>query len=263
MKKDAHPAQSPLFNQSLEKGLAVLQSFSTQRRSMTLQEVAEASDISKSSAQRLIYTLETLGLVRRNAVTKRFQLAPGVMRVGCNYLDANPLIDAANPFLASLSSASEESVALTEPDGLEMVYVARFTTHKSIPIHVPIGRRMPMYCTSAGRAYLSALPKDAAIAILQQSDRQTHTEYTCTDLQQLTDLLEVSKRRGFAHNNQEYYLGDINVAAPILNSWGKPIAAVHIAAPNIRWQLAEALEKLGPMVIDCARAISSSARALE
>ena len=60
---------NPLFNQSLEKGLAVLQAFSAQRNSMTLAEVAQAAQSSKSSAQRMVYTLEQLGFTRRPAVT--------------------------------------------------------------------------------------------------------------------------------------------------------------------------------------------------
>jgi len=52
--------QSLLFNQSLEKGLAVLRAFSARRRTMTLADVAAATDITKSSAQRMVFTLAAL-----------------------------------------------------------------------------------------------------------------------------------------------------------------------------------------------------------
>ena len=45
-----------LFNQSLEKGLAVLRAFNARQRTMNLAEVAEAAGINKSSAQRMIHT---------------------------------------------------------------------------------------------------------------------------------------------------------------------------------------------------------------
>src|SRR5687767_5500430 len=47
-----------LFNQSLEKGLAVLSAFGATRRTMTLADVAAATGMSKSSAQRMVHTLE-------------------------------------------------------------------------------------------------------------------------------------------------------------------------------------------------------------
>ena len=53
-----------LFNQSLEKGLAVLGAFNAQRRTMTIADVAAAAGINKSSAQRMFYTLEQLGYLR-------------------------------------------------------------------------------------------------------------------------------------------------------------------------------------------------------
>ena len=254
---------SPLFNRSLEKGIAILQSFSAKHRTMTLAELADAAQISRGSAQRSVHTLQVMGLIQKQPQTRRFQLAPKVMTVGCNYLEADALIDAANPFLAKLSSSCNETTNLTEPDGLEMVYVARFPSHKHIPIHVPIGRHMPMYCTSAGRAFLSGVPDDEVRAMLRASDRRKHTPHTCTEVNKLLTLINEAKARGFAYNNQEYYLGDVNVAAPVLNSRGRAIAAIHVSAPTSRWQLEDAMKRLGPMVIDYARAISNAARALD
>src|SRR3984885_3283890 len=96
------PGEVPdaLFNQSLEKGIAVLRAFSAQRRTMSLPEVAEATSITKSSAQRMIYTLEKLGYVKKHPRTKRYQLSVKAMQIGFNYLSADTLIDVANPFLS-------------------------------------------------------------------------------------------------------------------------------------------------------------------
>ena len=254
---------SPLFNRSLEKGIVILQSFGARRRTMTLAELAEAAQISRGSAQRSVHTLQAMGLIEKHPRTRRFQLTPKVMTVGCNYLEADALIDAANPFLAKLSSTCNENTNLTEPDGLEMVYVARFPSHKHIPIHVPIGRHLPMFCTSAGRAYLSGLPDPEVLGLLKASERRAYTPLTCTDVPALMELVRRARTRGFAINNQEYYLGDINVAAPVLDSHGWSIAAIHVSAPGARWELADVLKRLGPMVIEYARAVSNAARALD
>src|SRR5450830_1655258 len=103
-----------LFNQSLEKGLAVLRAFDARRRTMTLAEVAEATAITKSSAQRMIYTLEALGYVKKHATTRRYQLTPKVMEIGYNYLEADTLVDVANPFLAELATTTGETTNMTE-----------------------------------------------------------------------------------------------------------------------------------------------------
>jgi IclR family pca regulon transcriptional regulator len=251
-----------LFNQSLEKGLAVLAGFNARRRTMTLAEAAAAAGISKSSAQRMVHTLEVLGLVRKHPQTRRYELTPRVLRIGLAYLAADALIELANPFLAELARSTGETCNLTEPDGVEMVYVARFVSAKFVPIHMPIGSRIPMYCTGAGRAYLSALPEGEARALLQQSERVAHTQHTRTGLGEIESLLVQARRQGFATNREELFLGDMVVAAPIVGALGRPVGAVHVVAPTSRWTLADAERRLAPAAIECARAISGSARSL-
>ncbi|WP_061238699.1 IclR family transcriptional regulator [Ectopseudomonas composti] len=255
-------SENSLFNQSLEKGLAVLRAFNAQRRTMNLAEVAEAASINKSSAQRMIHTLETLGYVRKHPQTKRFQLTPRVMEIGYNYLAADTLVDVANPFLAELAQTTGETTNLTEPDGLEMVYVARFVAPKFIPIHMPIGSRIPMYCTGSGRAYLSALGSDEAREVLISSDLKRHTQQTIIDFEEILRQIETTRRKGYAINNEELFLGDMTIAAPIIGSQGQPVAAVHVVAPTSRWTLEEAERRLAPAVIECARAIRTSIRTL-
>jgi DNA-binding IclR family transcriptional regulator/uncharacterized OsmC-like protein len=165
MNEPDQTASDLLFNQSLEKGLAVLRAFDAQHRTMTLGDVASATGMSKSSAQRMVHTLEMLGYVCKHPKTRRYQLTPKVMEVGYNYLAADILVDVANPFLSELANITGETVNLTEPYDCEMVYVARFVASKFIPIHMPIGSRIPMYCTASGRAYLSGLDPAEARAI--------------------------------------------------------------------------------------------------
>lgn len=255
-------ASDLLFNQSLEKGLAVLRAFNAQHRTMTLGDVASATGISKSSAQRMVHTLETLGYICKHAKTRRYQLTPKVMEVGYNYLAADILVDVANPFLSELANITGETVNLTEPYDGEMVYVARFVASKFIPIHMPIGSRIPMYCTASGRAYLSALEPGEAQAILESSERTVHTPHTRTDVEDIMQLLAASRERGFASNREELFLGDMTIASPVFNSERKPVASVHVVAPTSRWSVEEAEKKLGPLVLECARAISNSVRTL-
>jgi len=254
---------SLLFNQSLEKGLAVLRAFSARRRTMTLADVAEATDITKSSAQRMVFTLEKLGYVRKHPKTRRYQLTPRVMEIGFNYLAAHSLIDVANPFLSELTKVTTETSCLTEPDGLDMVYVARFVSAQFVPVHMPIGSRIPMYCTASGRAYLSALPEQEARALIEASDRVAHTMHTCTDVDDILQALRQARQQGFATNAEELFLGDMTIAAPVLGSQGRPVASVHVVAPTSRWTMDEAVRKLAPTLLLCARSLTSSARSID
>ncbi|AXW60606.1 IclR family transcriptional regulator [Ralstonia solanacearum] len=255
-------APNLLFNQSLEKGLAVLGAFNAQRRTMTIAEVAAATGINKSSAQRMVYTLEQLGYLRKHPQTRRYQLTPAVMKIGFNYLAANTLIDVANPFLAELTKVTTETSCLTEPDQGEMVYVARFVSAQFVPVHMPIGSRIPMYCTASGRAYLAALPEREAQAIVETSERIAHTMHTRTGVADIMETLREARQRGYAVNREELFLGDMTIAAPIIGGNGKPLGAIHLVAPTGRWTVEDMEAKLAPPLLQCARAVSTSVRAL-
>lgn len=251
-----------LFNQSLEKGLAVLRAFDASHRTMTLADIATAAGLNKSSAQRMVYTLVALGYIRKHPRTRRYQLTPHVMEIGFNYLAANVLINIGNPFLAELAKVTQETTNLTELDGRDMVYVARFVSASYVPIHMPIGSHIPAYCTASGRAYLSRLPEATARAMLEQSDRQRHTVHTETDVDAILAQLRVARERGYAINCEELFLGDMTIAAPVVGSDGWPVASVHVVAPTSRWTKAEAERVLAPPVVQCALALTSSIRAL-
>jgi DNA-binding IclR family transcriptional regulator len=248
---------SSLFNQSLEKGLAVLLAFSPQSETMNLADIAAACGMSKSAAQRFAYTLEALGYLRKDPATRRYSLTAATLALGYRYLLVNRTVERANPFLRDLNRACGETVNFSEPDGTDMVYVGRFPTSRTTPVHMPLGRRLPMYCTSAGRAYLSSLEMSERVALLDASDRVAYTPSTITEVPKLLALCAEAAKRGYAYAASEYYPQDLNVAAAVLDASGRPLGAVNISAPSTRWTLARVQRELAPLVIETARVIST------
>lgn len=252
----AVPAVDPLFNLSLAKGLAALSAFDAGHRFLTLGELAEQTGMSKASAQRTMHTLQVLGYVGKHPQTRRFHLKPKVMELGFNYLAAHPLIQVAHPYLAQLAEASGESASLTEAVDLDMVYVSQLMTSKFIPMLTPVGMRIPMYCSSSGRAYLSRLPDEQVRQLLEHSQRVARTPSTLTDVESIMAQIAECRRLGYAVNCEELFLGDMGVAAAVSDSRGRVLGSVHVSPPASRWTVEEARRKLGPLVIECALAIS-------
>ncbi|MBV6305046.1 helix-turn-helix domain-containing protein [Candidimonas humi] len=250
--------QSTLFNQSLEKGFAVIEAFGAEFPSMSLPEIAKATGITKSAAQRLAYTLEALGYLRKDPQTKRYSLAPKSLGFAYRYLLASPLVERANPYLLEVNRTIRETVNLSEPEGLEMVFTARFPSPIHSIVHMPIGRRLPMYCTASGRAYLSLLPDSHVRNIIEASDRVKYTPTTKTDVAKLIALIQEAREKGYAWSNQEYYRGDLNIAVALVDTAGNPVGAINISAAASRWTLDDLRKKGAPLLIEAARKISTS-----
>ncbi|HET9388791.1 MAG TPA: IclR family transcriptional regulator [Steroidobacteraceae bacterium] len=249
-------ARDPLFNQSVEKALSILEVFGGERRAMNLGEIAAAVGMTKSSAQRCTHTLERLGYLRRDLRVKRWVLTPRSLSVAHAYLAGHALLEQATTHLIDLNQASGESVSLSEPDDLDMVFIARFPSHKRFFIHMPVGRRLPMYCTASGRAYLSALPAGESQRLVRRSPLRQFTPSTLTDPAEILRHVGLAREAGYAWSDQECYRGDLTIAAAVLGEDGRPVAAINVSAPTSRWSLAELRSKLSSILLETARAAS-------
>ncbi len=250
------PARDPLFNSSVGKALALLETFGGERRALNLAELALHGGMSTSSAQRCTHTLSRLGYLRRDARLKRWVLTPRTLSLSHAYLAGHALLEQATRHLIDLNQASGESVSLSEPDGTDMVFIARFPARKRFFIHMPVGHRLPMYCTASGRAYLSALPPAAARRIVARSRVRALTEHTVTDRGEILRRVRAAAAAGYASSDQECYRGDLTIAAAVLGEDGLPVAAVNVSAPSSRWTLAELCSRLAPVLLETARAAS-------
>ncbi|MBD1551538.1 IclR family transcriptional regulator [Pseudomonas typographi] len=252
------PDKSPLFATTLARGLEVINAFRAGRPSMNLPELAAATHMTKSAVQRFAYTLETLGYLRKDPQSKRYQLTPRALALGFGFLQTDSLIDRATPYLHQLNQQCHESCNLSEPDGHDMIFVARFASHNQVMIPMPLGLSLAMYCTASGRAYLSQLAPGQALALLKAMPRPAHTANTLTDLGALAAAVEVAGKDGYALTDSEYFAGDISLGAAIVDASGMPLGAINISVPASRWRVEDARKALAPPLMETARAISSA-----
>jgi DNA-binding IclR family transcriptional regulator len=248
--------RDPLFVRSVEKAFRILQAFDGANPSLSLRDIAVITGLDKSGTQRFTHTLVQLGMLRKEAETKRFVLSPGTLELGSYYIYSNPLIRAATPHLFNLSQATGEAISLTVPDGTGVIYIYRLLSRNILTTDVVAGTRLPAYCTAPGIAVLATLPPDEATDILERSDRRALTPQTKWQMPDLKEKLRVTAERGFAIACEEIYQNDISIAAAILDGNGRGIAAVTLAVSKLHMTPEAAIEKFSPQVIGIAQTLS-------
>jgi DNA-binding IclR family transcriptional regulator len=102
---------------------------------------------------------------------------------------------------------------------------------------------------------LSQLPAAEAVAILNRSELKAHTPHTTCRLKDLLKKLEVTAARGYATAFEEFFVGDLAIAAPILAPNG-PAGAINISVPKARFSREEAEERFSPLVTAAAQSVS-------
>lgn len=248
----------PLMVNSVAKAFKVLNVFDKGHGSLTLSQIAQLTGMDVSTAQRFTHTLTQLGYLRKDPLTRQFELAIKTLDLAYHYTRGSRLVDRAMPVLQHLSKETEEAVSLTILDGTEIVFVCRYLSRQSLNTDVITGSRLPAYCTSPGRAILSRLPEAAVRDILDRSELRQWTPSTPDTIEEVLARLDEARSKGYAHAFEEIYHGDASVGAPILGPDGGVIAAVSIAVPLARLSREEVLETFPKLVIAAARGISFS-----
>src|SRR6266436_1996817 len=113
---------------TLAKGLAVLGSFGRHRPTMTLAQAAQAVELSRATARRVLHTLVGLGYVEQNG--RQFALSPRIMRLGFAYISSQSWVDRAVPLMKALSERFHESCSAAILEGTEIIYVARIPARR-------------------------------------------------------------------------------------------------------------------------------------
>lgn len=249
-------ARSSLFVGSTEKAFQVLEAFNGPHRHMSMAEIARAAELDRSATQRLVYTLEKLGYLRRVPESLLYGLTSKVLGLSYNYLRANQLIDKASPYLLDISRTLGETTNLQELDGFEIVFLARFPGRHLVNVDFAVGIRLPAAFTASGTAILSRFPEAQRREVLQRTPLNAITPYTELDPDKLLARIQLAAEKGYAIVMNETVLGDISVAAPITDNRGLAVAAINISVPTTRWTIASAESTLVPHVQVAATSIS-------
>jgi IclR family pca regulon transcriptional regulator len=245
----------PDFVEALARGLDILASFDAAHPTMSLSEVAAATDLARPTARRLLLTLQEMGYVR--SVDGRFQPTPKVIGLGMSYVSALGLWDIARPHLESLVRRTGESSSMAQLDGSDIVYVARVSVPKIISLRVEIGTRFPAAQTSQGKVLLADLASDDLEAVLAEPSRSGLPPYIGRSREQLHAELTQVRARGWALADEELAPGVRSVAVPVRDGTGAVRAAMNVTVHAAETSTEVLLEQHLPKLLRTAGDVSA------
>lgn len=239
---------------SIVRVLEILEAVATSEQPMSPTDLAFQLDIPKPTAHRLVNTLETEGFLQTNM---RGNLIPGERfhRTALGALYASRYKAQRRAILENLSKAIGETCGIAIPDGTEMIYYDRVESNWPLRIHLPVGGRVPTWCTSSGKLYLSTLPKSRRQQILKNLPLEKFTRNTITDPVELDAELERIGAQQSGEDNGEFIDGMVGVSVPIVNADNNLVASLFCHAPIVRQDL-NALREHRPQLQDAAKKLS-------
>lgn len=196
-------------------------------------DVARELGVHRSTALRLLATLDRHGLVERDPRTAKYRLGPRVAQLASSVRGEVDLRQAARPVLGALARELGETVTLDVLDGGEIVPVEQASGSTSVVSVSWLGTRSPVHCTASGKVILAFGPPALRASVLGRP-LERRTAHTVTDPAELDAQLREALDAGFARTSEELEVGLNAVAAPVRGADGEVVAAIDVSGPAHR-----------------------------
>lgn len=239
--------------QSVERAFAVMRVLAGGPAGVS--EIAERTELPKSTVSRLLGTLVELGAVDQSEVLGSYALGELILDLSASASPGRNLVAIARPHLLELVVQIGEAAGLGVLDGDEVYYLDQVDGNHEVQVRDWTGESVDAHVVSSGLVLLSHLGPDARAEYLA-TPRRAWTEHSVTDPRVLARRLDDVRRAGFAWVYEEMSEGLNSVAAPVVNPAGMVIAAVHAHGPSYRFPEPAAAASVAAAVVEAARRIS-------
>ncbi|TCM66652.1 IclR family transcriptional regulator [Acinetobacter calcoaceticus] len=247
------------FIAGLGKGMAILESFGTDRHRLNISMAAERTGMTRAAARRHLLSLEYLGYLESDA--NYFYLSPKVLKFSGAYLGGAHLPKISQPLLNQLTQSSSLIYSIMVLDGYEAITIARSSAHQQTdrvnPYGLHLGNRLPAHATSAGKMLLAHLDATQQRHWLEQHPLQRLTKYSHTDNAQFLALLDEVKNQDWCYSSEEHELGVHALAVPIYNQNTQVVAALNIVSSTSKNTQDYLIQHILPLLQDTAQELKN------
>lgn len=242
---------------SLRRGLEILRAFHATDASLGNKNIADRTDLPKTTVARLTYTLTQMGYLQQSGPLGQYRLGDKVTVLGNGLLRAMPVRKAARPLMQALADRYNASVALGVGEGAEMIYLEYCAGPDTGTTRLRVGALVPMAQTAMGRAYLWALPPARRKQHLQLigNDEGGEPRQLKSRLQRAFSELD---RDGFTISLGEWRPQTYAAGAPVYLDHGATILALNCGVRRQDQSEQTFRTKLGPALVATATHIANA-----
>ncbi|MEO5652774.1 MAG: IclR family transcriptional regulator [Marmoricola sp.] len=238
--------------QSVDRALRILEILARSGES-GVTDVAAALGVHKSTAFRLVATLEQHGLVEQVEGRGKYRLGVGLLRLAGATSARLDVVQEARPLCKQLAAATGETVNLATLSGSSALYLDQVAGPSALQSHNWVGQHIPLHATSNGKVLLAGLPPAELAELL--GGLKPFTDSTITSRAALKRELEEVRTQGYALAVDELEIGLTAIAAPVRNAHGDVICSISISGPTFRLHQ-ERYAEVTPLLVAAAEELS-------
>lgn len=217
--------------QSVDRALSILELLARVGEAGVTKIAAEL-DVHKSTAFRLVATLESHRLVEQAEDRGKYRLGVGVLRLAGATTARLDVVQEARSVCRQLAAATGETVNIAVLSESSALYLDQVAGSSALQPHNWVGQHIPLHATSNGKVLLSGLDQPALETLLGKLS--AYTPLTITKKGRLHEELARVREQGYALAVDELEVGLTAAAAPIRNAHGDVVASMSVSGPTFR-----------------------------
>ena len=212
--------------QSIDRVFDILELLSKEPNGMILTDIGKKLNLHKSTVYRLLNSLKTRGYIEKKSDSNIYKIGLGFIDLCSGYMNNLELKTEAEPYLRKLSMFTTQTVFLAILQDYQAVYIDKVEKFDSLRRYSIIGLRTPLHCTALGKSLLLGFNDDEIRKIYENKEFIIKTKKTISNAVKLIEEINISRKRGWTLDNEEFEEGVRCIAAPIYDYRNKIIAAV-------------------------------------
>jgi IclR family acetate operon transcriptional repressor len=226
---------------------------------MPLSEIAKAVGLPRSTAHRLLTTMEALHYVQFDRATNRWCVGVQAFRVGAAFAHTRDLGEIGRGMMRALMRELSHCVNIAVPEGQGVCYIEQAARNGFLQTVARPGAVLPLHTTASGKVLMAHWQPIELDRFLRRRVLSARTARTTVDADRLRDELALVRERGYAIDDEEHEPGLRCVAALVRARNGSPYAALSVS-DRISDLDRGRLFELGPTLVGAARELSENAR---
>lgn len=200
-----------------------------------LTELAANIHLNKSTAYRVVASLEYMGYVRQNPENGKYEPTFKLAGLANRIMERMDIIQTIRPYLQKLMEMCGETVHLVKREGAEVVYIDKVESYgNNVRMVSYVGRRMPFYRSAVGKALAANMSEEEVRGLWDCSVIERTTPYTITNYEDFLEALDDVRHKGYALDNEENEQGVRCIAVALDVSGDNKTYACSISVPVSR-----------------------------
>ena len=239
----------------VEKAILLLKAFQEGPPSCGVRELARRTGIHRSTAYRILRTLERHGFVIRDPQTDHYWLGYAIAALASHVQKDDVLKRCAAPILQTILETVGETVSLYVPlSPLHAVCVSRLETTNPLRMTARVGEAIPLGRGSSTKVLLAFMARGREADAVQLIHRSFPG--LIPDPHSLVQELFEIRTQGYSTSVGERVPHATSVSVPVLSPAGDVVAGITVSGPDSRFTV-ERMRRSVPLLMEAARELAN------